>query len=206
MPQCLPIPHKPQYNGGIIRNPELDHGLRGWSKFGNPNIRHRNVEGNSFIVVQGRNHSHDSISQKIYLEKDKLYTLSGKVLCSINMWFGSDNYDAVTGKGFLELYITYKAIWALRFSLDSAAWVQVNEGEIPVQATFKTSTGFRHAGIVTARSKCWSMIKGGITVDASGYAELYFEVLLHACLNSYTVTLRYGNYLAMLVESLMVVG
>ncbi|KAK4757452.1 hypothetical protein SAY87_018753 [Trapa incisa] len=129
--ECLSVPHKPQYNGGIIRDPELNHGLKEWSKFGSPDIKHRSVDGNSFIVVEGRNRSHDSVWQKIYLEKDKLYTFS--------------------------------------------AWVQVNEGEHLVRATFNTSSGLRHAGITTARSKCWSMMKGGITVDTSEDTHLYLE-------------------------------
>ncbi|KAI6701480.1 hypothetical protein NL676_015804 [Syzygium grande] len=128
---CLRFPHKPQYNGGIIKNPELNHGLRAWSTFGNAKVDHRVSNGNKFIVARSRNHSHDSISQKIYLYKDKLYTFS--------------------------------------------AWVQVNEGKIPVRAVFKTISGFKHAGAVIAESNCWSMIKGGLTVDESGPAELYFE-------------------------------
>lgn len=54
--------------------------------------------------------------------------------------------------------------------------MQVNEGKIPVRAVFKTISGFKHAGAVIAESNCWSMIKGGLTVDESGPAQLYFEV------------------------------
>ncbi|KAB1208368.1 Endo-1,4-beta-xylanase [Morella rubra] len=57
-----------------------------------------------------------------------------------------------------------------------AAWIQVNSGNESVTAVFKTtSSGFKAAGSVIARSKCWSMLKGGFTVDESGPAELYFE-------------------------------
>ncbi|OWM79162.1 endo-1,4-beta-xylanase 5-like [Punica granatum] len=129
--ECLPIPHKPQYNGGIIKNPEFNDGLKGWSKSGNPKLEHRRIEGNEFIVAHTRNQPYDSVSQKIYLQKDKLYPFS--------------------------------------------AWIQVSEGKIPVRAVFKMSTGFKHAGTVMAQSKCWSMIKGGLTADESGPAELYFE-------------------------------
>ncbi|XP_039158396.1 endo-1,4-beta-xylanase 5 [Eucalyptus grandis] len=129
--ECLPFPQKPQYNGGIIKNPELNFGLRAWSTFGIAKVEHRVSNGNKFIVAYSRNDSHDSISQKIYLNKDKLYTFS--------------------------------------------AWVQVSDGKIPVQAIFKTTRGFKHAGAVIAESNCWSMIKGGLTVDESGPAELYFE-------------------------------
>ncbi|XP_077215590.1 endo-1,4-beta-xylanase 5-like [Tasmannia lanceolata] len=56
------------------------------------------------------------------------------------------------------------------------AWVQISEGKPPVTAVFKTDSGFGHAGAVIAESGCWSMLKGGLTVNISGLAELYFEV------------------------------
>ncbi|KAF8013931.1 hypothetical protein BT93_I1711 [Corymbia citriodora subsp. variegata] len=131
--ECLPFPHKPQYNGGIIKNPEMNRGLRAWSAFGNAKVDHRVSNGNEFNVAHSRCDSHDSISQKIYLNKDKLYTFS--------------------------------------------AWVQVSEGKIPVRAVFKMIRGFKHAGAVIAESNCWSMIKGGLTVDESGPAELYSSII-----------------------------
>lgn len=76
--QCLATPLKPQYDGGIIVNPELNHSLEGWSSFGEAKMQHReSSEGNKFVVAHSRNQSHDSISQKIILESDKLYTFSG---------------------------------------------------------------------------------------------------------------------------------
>ncbi|KAG6652609.1 hypothetical protein CIPAW_05G018000 [Carya illinoinensis] len=129
---CLENPHKPQYGGGIIINPELSHGLRGWSTFENAKIEHRVLSGgNKFIVAHSRKQPNDSISQKVYLQKDKLYTFS--------------------------------------------AWIQVSDGNAPVAAVFKTTSGQKHAGAVTAKSKCWSMLKGGLNVNVSGLAELYFE-------------------------------
>lgn len=58
-----------------------------------------------------------------------------------------------------------------------AAWIQVSEGNEAVAAVFKSGTGFKHGGAVVAESKCWSMLKGGFTSDATGPAELYFEVI-----------------------------
>ncbi|KAF2582683.1 hypothetical protein F2Q68_00006503 [Brassica cretica] len=55
------------------------------------------------------------------------------------------------------------------------AWLQVNNGKAPVSAVFKTNGEYKHAGSVIAESKCWSMLKGGLTVDESGPGELYFE-------------------------------
>jgi hypothetical protein len=44
----------------------------------------------------------------------------------------------------------------------------------------KTNKGLQFAGATFAESKCWSMLKGGLTADTSGTAELYFEVLLRS--------------------------
>ncbi|CAI9104261.1 OLC1v1002896C1 [Oldenlandia corymbosa var. corymbosa] len=58
-----------------------------------------------------------------------------------------------------------------------SAWLQVSHGVSPITAAFKTSTGnITLAGTVITRSGCWSMLKGGITPNAStsGVAELYF--------------------------------
>ncbi|KAL5788072.1 hypothetical protein ACOSP7_005021 [Xanthoceras sorbifolium] len=129
--ECLKNPHKAQYGGGIIKNPELDRGLKGWSTFGNAKKEHRASGGNKFIVAYSRNKPHDSVSQKLYMQKNMLYTFS--------------------------------------------AWLQLSEGKFPVTAIFKTSNGIRHAGSVIAESGCWSMLKGGLTVNASGPVEIYFE-------------------------------
>lgn len=52
----------------------------------------------------------------------------------------------------------------------------MSDGNVAVNAVFNTTTGFKQAGAVTAKTNCWSMLKAGFTVDASGPAELYFEV------------------------------
>lgn len=70
----------------------------------------------------------------------------------------------------------------------TAAWIQVTSGNESVTAVFKTSSGFKAAGSVIAKSKCYSMLKGGFTVDESGPAELYFEVLNSNFLNVLDVT------------------
>ncbi|XP_042491362.1 endo-1,4-beta-xylanase 5-like [Macadamia integrifolia] len=131
--QCLAEPLKPQYGGGIIINPDLNHGLHGWHIFGHAKIENRlsSDGGNSFMVAHSRNHPSDSFSQKLYLLKGRLYTFS--------------------------------------------AWVQVVEGNVPVTAVFSTKDRSIYAGAVVAESGCWSMLKGGLTVNSSGPAELYFE-------------------------------
>ncbi|KAF5733210.1 putative Endo-1 4-beta-xylanase C precursor [Tripterygium wilfordii] len=128
---CLEKPHKPQYDGGVIINPELNQGLKGWSVFGAAKVEHRELGGNKFVVAYSRNQPFDGVSQKLHLQKNKLYTFS--------------------------------------------AWIQVSDGNVPVSAIFKTSNGTKFAGAIVAESNCWSMLKGGLTVDASGPAELYFE-------------------------------
>ncbi|KAI3497391.1 hypothetical protein L1887_39964 [Cichorium endivia] len=131
--QCLENPNKPQYNGGIVANPELKDGLRGWVSFGNAKLQVRRSEtGNEFIVAYQRNQSFDSVSQEFFMDKEKLYTFS--------------------------------------------AWVQIShEDDATVIATFKTATGFYDAGSTKAKSGCWSMLKGGLTVNESGSAQLYFQ-------------------------------
>ena len=53
--QCLAKPLVPQYNGGIVVNPELQDGLKGWTSFGDANISHlQSEDGNTFIVASNR--------------------------------------------------------------------------------------------------------------------------------------------------------
>lgn len=60
-----------------------------------------------------------------------------------------------------------------------AAWIQASKGGVPVTAMFKTGSGtYIRAGSIVAESNCWSMLKGGFPANASGPAELYFEVLV----------------------------
>ncbi|GLT98125.1 hypothetical protein SLE2022_156440 [Rubroshorea leprosula] len=68
-----------------------------------------------------------------------------------------------------KIYLKKNMIYAF------SAWIQVSQGKAPVTAVFKTTTDVQHAGAVVAESKCWSMLKGGLSVDESGPAELYFE-------------------------------
>ncbi|RZB91975.1 hypothetical protein D0Y65_024118 [Glycine soja] len=60
--------------------------------------------------------------------------------------------------------------------MDFKAWIQVSEGsDVPVTAVVKRTTRLKFAGAIFAESNCWSMLKGGLTVEESGPAELYFE-------------------------------
>jgi len=59
-------------------NPELQNGSQGWSKFGNAKVEFREFGDNHYVVARQRNQSFDSVSQTVYLEKELLYTFSGK--------------------------------------------------------------------------------------------------------------------------------
>ncbi|KAL4181541.1 hypothetical protein AMTRI_Chr12g237850 [Amborella trichopoda] len=59
---------------------------------------------------------------------------------------------------------------------ETSGWIQINEGSTTVNAVIKTADGgFIHCGGVSAKSGCWSMLKGGLEANYSGLAELYFE-------------------------------
>ncbi|GKD17379.1 hypothetical protein Tco_1206537, partial [Tanacetum coccineum] len=47
-------------------------------------------------------------------------------------------------------------------------WLQISHGEAAMLATFRTKRGFYNAGLTIAKSGCWSMLKGGLTVNESG--------------------------------------
>ncbi|XP_034681945.1 endo-1,4-beta-xylanase 5-like [Vitis riparia] len=130
--ECLEKPLRPQYGGGMILNPDLNDGLKGWSVSGGAKIEERvSGGGNRFIVAHSRSHKNDSVSQKLYMKKDKLYTFS--------------------------------------------AWIQVSSRSASVAAAFRTNGGVKYAGAIIAETGCWSMLKGGLTVEGSGPAQLYFE-------------------------------
>ncbi|URE25731.1 hypothetical protein MUK42_32664 [Musa troglodytarum] len=74
-------PPRPQYGGGIVRNPEFNDGLKGWSVFGYGQIAERTSDkGNRFLATDRRSLSQQSMSQKVYLQKGMLYTFSGIVM------------------------------------------------------------------------------------------------------------------------------
>jgi hypothetical protein len=79
--QCLPEPLEPQYGGGILRNADFSAGLRGWSTFGYGSIAEStSAAGNGFAVALNRTRAYQSVSQKVYLQGDTHYTLSGTIL------------------------------------------------------------------------------------------------------------------------------
>ena len=149
-------------------NPDLRDGPQAWLPFGNAKIEFKDIGHDKFVVARERKQPHDSVSQKVHLEKGRLYTFSGKnkyrFFCFLEQ----------TLSNFLNPIRTM-ACFVFMFLI---AWLQVNTGKAPVSAVFKTNGEYKHAGSVIAESKCWSMLKGGLIVDESGPGELYFEVII----------------------------
>ncbi|XP_047251594.1 endo-1,4-beta-xylanase 5-like [Capsicum annuum] len=78
--ECLKNPLKPQYNGGIVVNSELNDGLNGWSLAGDAKIKNNvSSDGNKFIVASERKGPNHGFSQTFQLDKDKFYVISGWV-------------------------------------------------------------------------------------------------------------------------------
>ncbi|XP_047321174.1 endo-1,4-beta-xylanase 5-like [Impatiens glandulifera] len=78
--KCLANPLSAQYGGGIVVNPELNNGSKGWFAFGGGRLETRKSEvgSNPFIVSSRKHHqTHQGfISQRFYLEIGMLYTFS----------------------------------------------------------------------------------------------------------------------------------
>ncbi|XP_024020917.1 uncharacterized protein LOC21384356 [Morus notabilis] len=84
--QCLREPQAAFYGGGIIVNPEFDHGIEGWKVFGQGKIEGRLAkEGNRFIVAHNRTHPLDSFSQKVQVDQGKIYSFSVKFVI-VSAW------------------------------------------------------------------------------------------------------------------------
>uniref|UniRef100_A0A0E0KA72 GH10 domain-containing protein n=1 Tax=Oryza punctata TaxID=4537 RepID=A0A0E0KA72_ORYPU len=155
--ECLPEPMDAHYGGGIIRNGDFSAGLHGWSAFGYGSLAvGSSPAGNKFAVATNRTRPYQSVSQKVLLQNDTHYTLSGP---------SGDKNRCV--------------FFFLRRVVSGSSWklcALVSDGIADVRAVVKTAGGdFIHSGGVEARSGCWSILKGGLTAAAAGPAELYFE-------------------------------
>ncbi|XP_075486041.1 endo-1,4-beta-xylanase 5-like [Primulina tabacum] len=84
--ECLKTPLKPQYDGGIVVNPELSQGLTGWEGYGKARIRIEVADegSNKYITAAATdlaasarvNTSFHSFAQDFHLDKDMLYSFS----------------------------------------------------------------------------------------------------------------------------------
>ncbi|XP_044508811.1 endo-1,4-beta-xylanase 5-like [Mangifera indica] len=111
--ECLENPLKPQYDGGIIINPDLDLGLDGWSIFGNAKMEHRQAGGNKFMVCHSRNQPHDSIAQRLYLHKNLHYTLSAWFQVSEGEVPISVYIKTISGKKFAGAVVAESKCWSM---------------------------------------------------------------------------------------------
>ncbi|GMJ12860.1 hypothetical protein like AT4G33840 [Hibiscus trionum] len=96
--ECLKSPLKPLYGGGIIVNLVFDTGSEGWEAYGEAKIELRELVGNKFIAAHARNQPSDSMSQKLNLQQDTLYSFSAWIQVSE----GNESVAAVfkTATGF----------------------------------------------------------------------------------------------------------
>ncbi|KZV38840.1 hypothetical protein F511_32407 [Dorcoceras hygrometricum] len=80
--ECLSSPLRPQYGGGMIKNPEFDAGLDSWGSFGHADISQRGSNGNNYVVASQRRQAHSSVKQTVQLDKDKYYVFSAWIQVS----------------------------------------------------------------------------------------------------------------------------
>ncbi|XP_021837830.1 endo-1,4-beta-xylanase 5-like [Spinacia oleracea] len=98
--ECLEEAWKVQYGGGIIQNPEFNNGVEGWTVFGQGQLEERiTKDGNRFIAALNRTYPSDSLSQRVQLQKGKIYTFSawiqiskGSEIISVKFRSSSGNY------------------------------------------------------------------------------------------------------------------
>jgi hypothetical protein len=87
--QCLAEPLEPHYGGGVIVNPDFNSGLQGWSSFGYGRVAEGAsvATGNRYAAAVNRTRPYHSVSQKVYLQNDTHYTLSGLASHSCSVFF-----------------------------------------------------------------------------------------------------------------------
>jgi hypothetical protein len=168
---------KPLYKGGVIQNSEFNSGLMGWSTYRNIKAGvSSSPSGNKFAVVRnagsflsssGRFLPSRSVYQRVHMQGDMHYSLSGMyytcLICRELVHFLDPRTCASDSCVRIRPY---------------AAWLQVSNGTAHVKAVVKAPDGERVvAGAIFAQSGCWSMLKGGMTTYSSGHGEIYFEVV-----------------------------
>ncbi|KAK8943350.1 hypothetical protein KSP40_PGU020105 [Platanthera guangdongensis] len=83
-----------------------------------------------------------------------------------------------TGNKYL---VSYSGSASKQFLLEKeklyafSVWLQTSDGNADIIASFQVGGEVIHAGAIEAKSGCWSMLKGGLSVDVTGPAVLFFE-------------------------------
>ncbi|EEF29963.1 hydrolase, hydrolyzing O-glycosyl compounds, putative [Ricinus communis] len=113
--KCLVKPRRPPYGGGIIVNPEFRNSIEGWKVFGKGEMKRGiSEDGNNFAVAYNRSGPLDSISQKVQLEKGKLYSFSAWVQISEGSETVATVFRAVNSEWIHGGYIIAKhGCWSL---------------------------------------------------------------------------------------------
>jgi hypothetical protein len=159
-------PMAPLYNGGIIQNSEFNNGLTGWSvPWGVHAVVRTSLSGHNFTMSRSNGaKTSRTVFQKIQMESNNHYALSGTVNQEFHLaWMY--HIHACSTCNFFEWCSLY------------AAWFQVSNREAIVKSNIKAPNGdFIAAGAVVVKPGCWTMLKGGMTSNSSGPAELSFEV------------------------------
>ncbi|CAA2997950.1 endo-1,4-beta-xylanase 2-like [Olea europaea subsp. europaea] len=67
---------EPQYSGGMVLNPELEHGLNGWTTFGDVKLEHQEAEDGSKYIVASDRSGHRTVFHTSFTWKRKNSVLS----------------------------------------------------------------------------------------------------------------------------------
>ncbi|MCO5572380.1 hypothetical protein L7F22_026133 [Adiantum nelumboides] len=187
---CFEEPKDLLYGGGLIKNPDFDDGLAGWSPFGSCTLELGSSSTSStsnatltvpytkFDSTQGKAFKRDSSSFTNYTDESNAHQhIKNKFLIA------TSRSSSFNGPSQLLSNLTAGVRYIVSDMLSPfiAAWLRV-EGAVNdsvVKATIMTDGGREVicAGNVVARSGCWSFLKGGFSLDftPTTFTRLYFE-------------------------------
>ncbi|KAL3638869.1 hypothetical protein CASFOL_016776 [Castilleja foliolosa] len=111
---CLATPHRAQYDGGLVINPELNEGLNGWTTFADAKIAHALSEnGNNFIVAFNRKDPFHSFSQTFHVVSETLYTFSAWLQVSHGKAEVAAIFKTETGYETAGWVMAQKGCWSM---------------------------------------------------------------------------------------------
>ncbi|CAI9769998.1 unnamed protein product [Fraxinus pennsylvanica] len=137
--QCLTKPEEAHYGGGIVLNPELNLGLKGWTIFGDAKVEHqKSKDGKKYIVASNRNTAFDSFTQKFCLEKDKLYVFSAWFSVSQGNAHIAAKFKTKTGDETAGWVMAKKGCWSM---------LKVHKSKVKFQAVDQQGKALANATI-----------------------------------------------------------